>query len=138
MQKFLDKIISFSYLALVIITPFLFTTQTTELYEIPKMLFVYFFAAIIFFSTLIKFIENKKILIPTLWPLAIFTLFVALQIISTLTSVDKFTSVFGYPTRLNGGLLSQFAYLAIFFGAFNPAFLQASQSTKRVIEASLF
>ena len=117
MQKFLDKIISFSYLALVIITPFLFTTQTTELYEIPKMLFVYFFAAIIFFSTLIKFIENKKILIPTLWPLAIFTLFVALQIISTLTSVDKFTSVFGYPTRLNGGLLSQFAYLAIFFGA---------------------
>ena len=43
-----------------------------------------------------------------------FAVFVAIQTISTFFSIDKYTSIFGFPTRLNGGLLSQFAYLIIF------------------------
>ena len=81
------------------------------------MHFVYFAAAVIFFLTIIKFVLSGKILIPKSWPLATLILFLILQTLSTFISIDKFTSIFGYPTRLNGGLLSQFAYLAIFASA---------------------
>ena len=116
-MRFLSKIIWLSFLALSIITPIIFTTQTSELYEVPKMLFVYFSATVIFFSTIIKFVLTRKVVIPKLGALAALILFIAIQVISTFTSIDKFTSVFGYPTRLNGGLLSQFAYLSLFFCA---------------------
>lgn len=109
-----DRIIWISYLALVIITPLLFTTSNTELFEVPKMIFVYAAATVIFFLTGVKFVLERKIVIPKSWPLAALVIFVAIQIASTVTSIDKFTSIFGYPSRLNGGLLSQFAYLAIF------------------------
>ena len=115
--KFVDQTIWFSYLTVVVVTPLLFSTKNSELFEVPKMLFVYLAATVIFFLTLIKFVFNGKILIPKSLTLASLIVFVAIQVVSTLFSIDKFTSIFGYPTRLNGGLLSQFAYLVIFIGA---------------------
>ena len=112
-SKLIDRVIWFSYLALAIITPLLFSTKNSELFEVPKMVFVYFAATVILFATLIKFVLAGKILIPKSWPLAAFLIFLIFQILSTFASIDKFTSIFGYPSRLNGGLLSQFAYFAI-------------------------
>ena len=112
-SKLIDRVIWFSYLALAIITPLLFSTKNSELFEVPKMIFVYLAATIILFATLIKFVLDKKILIPKSWPLAAFLIFLIFQTLSTFTSIDKFTSIFGYPSRLNGGLLSQFAYFTI-------------------------
>jgi len=112
-SKLIDRVIWFSYLALAIITPLLFSTKNSELFEVPKMVFVYFAATVILFATLIKFVLAGKILIPKSWPLATFLIFLIFQILSTFASIDKFTSIFGYPSRLNGGLLSQFAYFAI-------------------------
>src|SRR3972149_7425223 len=112
----LNKSILSSYFALAIITPLLFSTQNTEIFEVPKMFFVYFISTIILFLTLLKFALNGKFLIPKNPVFIIFVIFLTIQILSTFTSIDKFTSVFGYPSRLNGGLLSQFAYLAIFCG----------------------
>ena len=81
------------------------------------MLFVYFFSCIILTLTCAKFTYEKKILIPKSLIVLGFLVFCGIQILSTVTSIDKFSSTFGYPTRLNGGLLSQFAYLVIFVGA---------------------
>lgn len=135
--RFLDKLIWSSFLLLAIVTPLLFTTQNTELYEVPKMLFVYFFAIIIFFSTLAKFALEGKILVPGLWSLVTLVLFALIQVASTFTSIDKFTSVFGYPSRLNGGLLSQFAYLAIFFCALvNLSKLQSQKLLTAIVIAA--
>ena len=125
---FIDKTIWLAFLSLAIITPLLFSTQNTELFEVPKMIFVYFVATIIFFATIIKFVLQEKIIIPQNWVIKTFIIFVIIQILSTLTSVDKFTSVFGYPSRLNGGLLSQFAYFSIFACAIiNLSTLQAKK-----------
>src|SRR3989344_4327610 len=110
----LDKIILTIYFALAVATPLIFTTATTELYEVPKMFFVYFCTVILFCLTLLKITLTKKLEIPkskTLLALIAFTLVI---LISTITSTDRYLSVFGYPTRLNGGLISQFAYLVIF------------------------
>src|SRR5437870_81009 len=116
-KKFVDQTIWFSYLALAAVTSLIFSTQNSELFEVPKMLFVYFLATIIFSVTVANFIIVEKIRIPKSCINTTFLIFLFIQILSTITSIDKFTSVFGYPSRLNGGLLSQFAYFVIFFGA---------------------
>src|SRR3990167_5279786 len=114
-SKLLNNVIWVCFLALAILTPLIFFSGNIEIFEVPKMHFVYFISTIILFSTLIKSAIDGKFLIPKSLPLFIFFLFLTLQTISTFTSVDKFTSIFGYPSRLNGGLLSQFAYFAIFY-----------------------
>lgn len=115
--EFIENIIWLCYLALAVITPLLFSTKNSELFEVPKMHFIYFAAVIIFFGTLLKFVIQEKIIIPPRLPIAAFLIFLMVQTFSTLISIDKFTSVFGYPSRLNGGLISQLAYFAIFGAA---------------------
>ena len=114
LAQIIDKAILFFYFALAIITPLLFTTITTELYEVPKMLFVYSGASIILFLTIAKFILNGKIELPKNLILISLSILFLSQIISTFASIDKYTSIFGFPSRLNGGLLSLFAYIIIF------------------------
>ncbi|MCR4324262.1 MAG: O-antigen ligase family protein [Candidatus Curtissbacteria bacterium] len=113
---YLDKILLGVFFALIIITPFLFSTRNTELFEVPKMLFVYLMAALVFTLTLAKFALLGKIVIPKNIVVFVFLAFLIVQFISTATSIDRFTSIFGYPTRLNGGLLSQLSYFVIFTG----------------------
>lgn len=115
--KAINGIIWLSFLALAAVTPLIFSTQNSELFEVPKMFFVYFFAVLIFFLTLVKFVLKEKVEIPKSLILLAFFIFITVQALSTFFSIDKFTSVFGYPSRLNGGLLSQFAYFVIFAGA---------------------
>lgn len=114
---FLDKLIYFTFLISAVLTPLFFTTANTELFELPKMFIVYLTAVSLLTLTSLKFIAQGKIQIPRSLIFYALTAFVVIQIVATLTSIDKFTSVFGYPTRLNGGLLSQFAYLIIFTSA---------------------
>lgn len=105
------------FLSLAIFTPLIFTSANTELYEVPKMSFVYFGACLLFALTAFKFIFEKNFIFPKNPIAALMLIFIAVQIASTLNSIDKFTSIFGYPTRLNGGLISQIAYFAIFAAA---------------------
>lgn len=89
--------------ALVLITPLLFTPKTKEAFEFPKMMFVYFVGSTIIWLFSIKKIANKeKIRLPSLWVLA----FLGIYVISTIFSSHFYTSVFGYYTRFNGGLIS--------------------------------
>lgn len=135
LPKILDKIIWLTFLSLAIITPLLFTTQTTEIYEVPKMYFVYFASTILLTLTVTKFIIDKNIKIPTGAATITLTIFILIQVVSTLFSQDKYTSIFGYPTRLNGGLISQFAYFVIFLaGLVNIS----TQKAKTLLVAIVF
>lgn len=80
------------------------------------MLFVYFISTVILVFTKLGFVLGNKKSVPVNIALFSFVIFLLAQVASTFTSMDKFTSVFGFPSRLNGGLLSQFAYLIIFAG----------------------
>lgn len=113
----LNRAIWLVFLSLAIFTPLIFTSANTELYEVPKMSFVYFGACLLLALTAIKFIFEKTIIFPKNQIAALMLLFIAVQIASTISSIDKFTSIFGYPTRLNGGLISQIAYFTIFITA---------------------
>ena len=131
-SKIIDHVIWICFLALAILTPLIFFSGNIEIFEVPKMHFVYFTATVVLFATLIKSAIEGKFLIPKNLPFFIFLIFLLIQIISTFFSIDKFTSISGYPSRLNGGLLSQFAYLAIFYaGLVNLNF----EKTKKLLIA---
>lgn len=139
LAKITNRIILLSYFALAAVTPLIFSTYNTELFEVPKMHFVYLMAVIIFFATILKQIASGKISIPKNLPVLAFLIFLTFQTLSTTSSIDKFTSVFGYPSRLNGGILSQIAYFAIFACALiNLSAIQAKKILITVVLAALF
>ncbi len=136
--SFLDKLIYLTSLASAILTPLIFTTAGTELFEVPKMFIVYLAAVLFLVLTSLKFITQGKLEIPKSLVFYSLLALIAVQILSTITSVDKFTSVFGYPTRLNGSLLSSFAYLVILATALVNLNFQKAQKLLLVMIAAAF
>ncbi|MBP6993745.1 O-antigen ligase family protein [Candidatus Woesebacteria bacterium] len=110
------KLIHFGYCALFLLTPLLMTNQTSEMFEFPKMLAIYVIAFTVFALWIVDTVTNKRSLrIP---PLALAVgAFLVSQMLSTVTSVDIHTSLFGYYGRFNGGLLSTVAYVMLFWVA---------------------
>jgi len=111
----LDKIIFFLYSSLFLLTPFLMSPLTSELFEFNKMIFIYFIAVLVIFFWLIKCLLKKQFFwVRTVFDLAIL-LFLSSQILATIFSIDIHTSIIGYYGRFNGGLLSLFTYLSLFY-----------------------
>lgn len=99
----------------VLITPFIFTSINDELFEFSKMLFIYFLAIVAIGAISIKTIIQKRwIFSRTAFDIPI-GLFLLSQIISTLFSIHPYTSIWGYYSRFNGGLLSLFAYSTLYY-----------------------
>jgi len=103
------------YLALFFFTPLLFCTANSELFELPKMYFVYFMTTIILFTHLYNYFSNKVILFKKTSLTIPISIFLFSQILSTFFSIDRHTSIFGYYSRLNGGLLSTISYCLLYF-----------------------
>lgn len=105
-----------AYSVLLFILPFLFFPYTSEIFEINKITLLYLFTGIILLYT--SFIA-LKICTKTSLKINIFNLVMALfvlaGIITTFFSVDLKTSIWGYYSRFNGGLISIFAYFTLVF-----------------------
>ena len=106
----LKKIIVYLYLALFFFTPLIFSWQNSELFELPKMHFVYALTCLILFFHLLSALKKHTPLFPSNYLTLPLFLFLLSQTISTITSVDPLTSLYGYPSRLNGGLFSLLSY----------------------------
>lgn len=114
-MKRLGQIIRFLYLGLFFLTPLIFNFRNSELFELPKMHFVYFLTIIIVSLHFINWLSGQTKLVvkhPLSLPLL---LFLISQIITTFTSIDPNTSFFGYYSRLNGGLLSIITFTSLFY-----------------------
>jgi O-antigen ligase len=87
-------------------TPLVFVFVTRELFEFPKMILVYFFSIILCGLLIIQ--KSPRLMKPkaSLKPFLVFLTSVG---ISTLFSINRYTSIFGYYSRFNGGLLSMLA-----------------------------
>jgi putative inorganic carbon (hco3(-)) transporter len=111
----LDKIIFYAFSILFLITPLIWTSKNYELFEFNKMLFVYALTIIIVGTWFLK-ILNLKSLIINRSPLDIpILLFLGANILSTIFSIDPHTSIWGYYSRSNGGLLSIISYTLLYF-----------------------
>ena len=111
----LDKIISYSFYLLFFLTPLFWSSLNHELFEFNKMFLVYAFTVTITGVWVLKMI-SEKVLIFKRTPLDIpLLLFLGANILSTIFSIDPHTSIWGYYSRLNGGLLSIISYLLLYW-----------------------
>ncbi|MDD5147464.1 MAG: O-antigen ligase family protein [Candidatus Daviesbacteria bacterium] len=111
----LDKIISYSFYLLFFLVPLFWTSFNYELFEYNKMILVYGFTVIIVGTWILKMINDQRLTIKRT-PLDIpLLLFLAANILSTIFSIDPHTSIWGYYSRSNGGLLSLISYLFLYW-----------------------
>jgi putative inorganic carbon (HCO3(-)) transporter len=111
----MTKIIKGLYLVLFFFTPLIFTSFNSELFELPKMYFVYLVSLpIILIHLYLYWTKQSPLSRPTFLTIPLL-LFLLSQIISTLISIDRYTSFFGYYSRLNGGLLPTTTYIGLYF-----------------------
>jgi putative inorganic carbon (hco3(-)) transporter len=111
----IDKIIKALFYILLFFTPLIVIPINSELFEFGKVVFVYIITILITSSWIIRSLLSKKIIHKkTLLDIPIL-LFLFSQIISTYISIDPATSIFGYYSRFNGGLLSTLSYSLLYF-----------------------
>lgn len=111
--------ISILFSLLVFFLPLLLWTNASEVFELPKMFFVYAMMTIIVILWLMRMVVTQKILLRST-PLDIpILLFLLSQVISTIYSIDPHTSWFGYYSRFHGGLLSTISYTLLYYALVN-------------------
>lgn len=127
-----DKFLVVSFYALFFLVPLIFTPWNFELFEFNKMMLTYALAVIIVASWAVKSVASGKVIFRRT-PLDIFLLlFLASQVASTVFSIDKHTSVWGFYTRSHGGLLSTISYLALYW-----AFV-SNMDVKRTLSSAFY
>lgn len=118
-EAMLKRVISYSFYLLFFLTPLIWTSKNFELFEYNKMMFVYGMTVIITGAWLLKIIRqlaDQKSVSLNRTPLDIpLLLFFGANILSTVFSIDPHTSIWGYYSRSNGGLLSLISYLLLYF-----------------------
>ncbi len=147
MQIFVFVVVSLIF----VLSPILFSPKSSELFEFPKMLTIYLFSGLLLPFVLFKFnflifsekakgvaskfsqfaspfTKNKFVFLSLI-------LFLCSQLISTILSMDKHVSIFGYYSRFQGGLFSLVAYLIIFLSII---FYFKKKDVDRLLLISLF
>ncbi len=128
----IDKIIQFFFGILFFATPLIMSKSTSELFEFNKMIFIYGSTVVIAFLWFYKMVINKKIILKKT-PLDIpIIIFFASQVVSTLFSIDRHVSVFGYYGRFNGGLLSITCYILLYY-----AFVSNKNDVEKILRSIL-
>ncbi len=113
--KNFDKIIRSGFYLLFFLTPLLFSPWNFELFEFPKMYFVYLITAVIMAGWLGKMVVNGEFKISRT-PLDIpIILYLISSILSTIFSIHPYTSFWGYYSRSHGGLLSTICYVLLYY-----------------------
>ncbi len=111
----IDTAIKWSFYALFFTIPLVMWPDTNELFEFNKMWVVFIITIFIGFLWFSKMIAEGQFRVrrtPLDIPLALF--FIS-QVISTIISIDPHTSIWGYYSRFNGGLLSTIAYIFLYY-----------------------
>ncbi len=111
----LDRIITYSFYLLFFLTPLFWTSLNYELFEYNKMILTYGITVVIVGTWILKMIQEKTFILKRT-PLDIpLLLFLGANILSTIFSIDVHTSIWGYYSRSNGGLLSIISYLLLYW-----------------------
>lgn len=110
-----QNIIHKLYILLFFLTPLLLSPISFEVFEFPKMLFVYLLTTFIVTLWIIRQIKEGRIIFQKTFLDLPLVLFLISQVISTIISTDRHTSIFGYYSRFHGGLLSTIAYSLLYW-----------------------
>src|SRR3989338_6786113 len=113
--SFLTSLIDFQFHLLFILTPLIFIPHNYEIFEFNKIILVYILTTTILVSTISKMILLNRFQIPrTPFDIPIILILIS-RTISTAMSIDRHTSLWGYYSRFNEGLIATFAYIILFY-----------------------
>jgi len=118
-DKFLQRLIIFLFGCLFFLVPIFFTPVNSELFEFNKIILVYLFTVLITGSWIGRMTLAGKFTFKRSFFDIPLVLFLLSQIISTIFSIDIHTSIIGYYSRFNGGLLSTISYILLYWAAVN-------------------
>lgn len=124
------------FAALVFLTPMIFAGVTAEMYEFPKMIFVYVLGTTIVFVWSVRCIlwGENKLRLPG-WEITGLTI---ITILSVVFSSHLYTSVWGYYSRFNGGLVSWLVFLGIYMVGTNFLDEKKTNQLKDILCLALF
>ena len=112
---YLDNAITFLILAVAGLTPILFFNQTTEFFEIPKMIFLLVATVLLLGLWIFSWIMKGKISISRT-PLDFSLLVLLLTVIaSTYFSTSKSTAIYGNFPRVHGSAVAWIVYILLYF-----------------------
>jgi len=125
----LNKVIEYSFYLLFFLVPLALTGDTSELFEFNKLWLTFILTIIIGAAWVCKMVVKKEFKVQRT-PLDIpIGLFLVSQIASTIFSMDTHVSLWGYYSRFNGGLLSIFSYVFLYY-AFVSNFKEINEDKK--------
>ena len=132
-----NKVIEYSFYALFFFVPLVLAPDTSELFEFNKMWLTYILSLVILAAWTSKMIAKRHFKIQRT-PLDIpILLFFASQVISTIFTLDRHISLWGYYSRFNGGLFSTITYIFLYY-AFVSNFRENAKSiVKRLIAVTI-
>jgi len=135
-MKFFHKLIEILFYLLFFLLPLILWPFSYELFEFNKIITIYVFTVLIVFAWASKSIIERKIIFRRTILDVPLILFLTSQILSTIVSVDPRTSIFGFYSRFNGGLLSLISF-SLLYWAFVSNFdkIIALNSTKSLISS---
>ncbi len=110
----MTKLIRYTILSLFFFIPLTFSFKNFELFEFPKIILIYSFTSILLIQHILNHLLNNTPLFTKNRLSLIFLIFLFSQILSTIFSIDRHMSFFGYYSRFNGGLLSIICYFILF------------------------
>jgi tetratricopeptide (TPR) repeat protein len=112
---FLTNAITFLLLAVAGLTPLLFLNQTTEFFEIPKLVFLIVSTVLLLGLWIFSWIVRGKISISrTPLDFAMILLLIAV-IVSAIVSPTRLVSIYGNFPRVHGSAVSWAIYIILFF-----------------------
>jgi tetratricopeptide (TPR) repeat protein len=114
-SAYLDHAITFLLLIVVGFTPLLFLSQTTEFYEIPKLIFLLVSTIVLIGLWIFSSIIKGKVVI-TRTPLDIpLLILLAVVLISTYFTDAKTAAIYGNFPRVHGSAVSWVVYILLYF-----------------------
>ncbi|MEK7526228.1 MAG: O-antigen ligase family protein [Patescibacteria group bacterium] len=111
----MQKLISALFTLLLILVPVVFYPYSSEVFEFNKLIVVYTFTVLICGTWIARMITEKRFIFKKTFLDIPLILFLGSQVISSVSSIDPHTSIFGYYSRFNGGLLSIVCYLLVYW-----------------------
>lgn len=126
-----NRTIEYLFYALFLLVPLVFAGNTSELFEFSKMWVTFGIAVLIGFFWFSKMIVSKRLVFKrTVLDIPIL-LFLGSQIISSIITLDRHISLWGYYSRWNGGLISIITYIFLYYAFVSNFFNNTEQDNNK-------
>ncbi len=125
-----NKVINFCLYALVFLTPFIFSSLTTENREFNKQALLFFGVVVMLGVWVIKILTTRKISWIKTSLDYILLAYLGVYLITSFTSIDKISSFLGYYGRFTGSFVSVLSLIVLYFLVVNN--VRSEKTVKRV------